>query len=100
VPAGSRMIKSELVRRVAADNPSLKLRDVEHLVDTIFNAMADQLAAGGRVELRGFAAFSTRPRSGHTGRNPRTGEAVVVGPKRAPCFKPGIELRALVDKPS
>ena len=87
------MIRSELVEKIATTNPHLKLRDAERVVATILDSIADTLAAGGRVELRGFGAFSTRQRSPRTGRNPRTGAAVAVAPKRVPHFKPGKELR-------
>ena len=87
------MIRSELVQRVAQDNPELPLKDVERLVTVVFEAISDQLASGGRIELRGFGAFSTRPRDARTGRNPRTGEAVDVAAKRVPYFKPGKEMR-------
>ena len=87
------MIRSELVHRVAEDNPDLALKDIERLVSAVFDAISDQLVAGGRIELRGFGAFSTRPRDARTGRNPRTGESVDVAAKRVPYFKPGKEMR-------
>lgn len=87
------MIRSELVAAVAEANPHLTQRDVERLVSTIFDCIANALAKGRRVELRGFGAFSTRARDARTGRNPRTGEAVEVDAKRVPYFKPGKELR-------
>ena len=87
------MIRSELVQRVADANPDLPSKDVERLVATIFEAISAQLASGGRVELRGFGAFSTRARDARTGRNPRTGEPVDVSAKRVPYFKPGKEMR-------
>jgi integration host factor beta subunit len=87
------MIRSELVQRVADANPELPARDVERLVAAIFEAISAQLVAGGRVELRGFGAFSTRARDARTGRNPRTGEPVEVLAKRVPYFKPGKEMR-------
>jgi integration host factor subunit beta len=87
------MIRSELVQRVAEENPGLALKDVERLVGAVFDAIGDQLVAGGRIELRGFGAFSTRPRDARTGRNPRTGESVDVAAKRVPYFKPGKEMR-------
>ena len=87
------MIRSELVQRVADANPDLPAKDVERLVATIFEAISAQLALGGRVELRGFGAFSTRARDARTGRNPRTGEPVDVSAKRVPYFKPGKEMR-------
>lgn len=88
------MIRSELVQLLAHDNPDLTPKDVERIVGIFFEAIADQLGDGGRVELRGFGAFSTRERDARTGRNPRTGEAVDVVAKRVPYFKPGKEMRA------
>ena len=87
------MIRSELVQKLASDNPDLSSKDVERIVSTFFDSITDQLARGGRVELRGFGAFSTRQRKARTGRNPRTGEAVDVPAKRVPYFKPGKEMR-------
>ena len=87
------MIRSELVSLIARDNVDLAAREVERVVDTIFDSISDQLSKGGRVELRGFGAFSTRPRTARTGRNPRTGAAVDVDAKRVPYFKPGKEMR-------
>ncbi|API59441.1 integration host factor subunit beta [Tardibacter chloracetimidivorans] len=88
------MIRSELVQTLAAENPELGVAEVDRLVSVIFDAITNQLAQGGRVELRGFGAFSTRAREGRVGRNPRTGDAVTVPPKRVPYFKPGKEMRA------
>jgi len=87
------MIRSELVQKIAADNDGLSLRDIEHIVDVFFDEISGRLAAGGRVELRGFGAFSTRARTARTGRNPRTGASVAVAAKRVPYFKPGKEMR-------
>ncbi|WP_416906866.1 MAG: integration host factor subunit beta [Polymorphobacter sp.] len=87
------MIRSELVAKIAEENPHLTLRDVEAIVSTIFDEITSALAEGRRVELRGFGAFSTRARDARTGRNPRTGTAVKVDAKRVPYFKPGKELR-------
>jgi integration host factor subunit beta len=81
------------VQKIAADNPDLSSKDVERLVNSFFNAITEQLARGGRVELRGFGAFSTRQRKARVGRNPRTGDAVQVPAKRVPYFKPGKEMR-------
>src|SRR3546814_5929563 len=89
-----RMIRSELVQTLAAENPELGVAEVDRLVSVIFDAITNQLAQGGRVELRGFGAFSTRAREGRVGRNPRTGDAVTVPPQRVPYFKPGTEMRA------
>ena len=87
------MIRSELVQKLCNDFPDLSQREVENVVSAFFDSMTDQLATGGRVELRGFGAFSTRQRDARTGRNPRTGEAVDVKAKRVPYFKPGKEMR-------
>ena len=87
------MIRSELVQCLCRDNPALTPKEVEKIVDSFFESITEQLAAGGRVELRGFGAFSTRARDARTGRNPRTGTAVKVNGKRVPYFKPGKEMR-------
>ena len=87
------MIRSELVQKLCSDFPDLSQREVENVVSAFFDSITDQLAQGGRVELRGFGAFSTRQRDARTGRNPRTGEAVDVKAKRVPYFKPGKEMR-------
>ena len=87
------MIRSELVSALVKENPGLTLREVETIVDSFFDIIVARLAEGGRVELRGFGAFSTRARDGRTGRNPRTGDAVPVDAKRVPHFKPGKEMR-------
>jgi len=81
--------KSELIQRLAEKNPHLYLRDIERIVETVFETMSDQLADGGRVELRGFGAFSVKHREARTGRNPRTGESVEVEAKNMPFFKTG-----------
>jgi len=87
------VVRSELVAKLAAENPDLTKSDVERFVSTIFDTMTEQLVSGGRVELRGFGAFSVRERDGRMGRNPRTGESVPVPAKAVPFFKPGKQLR-------
>jgi len=87
------MIRSELVQKLCQDFPDLTQREVESVVSAVFDSITDQLAQGGRVELRGFGAFSTRKRDARVGRNPRTGESVQVNAKRVPYFKPGKEMR-------
>lgn len=87
------MIRSELVQSLMKDNASLSQRDVEAIVTTFFDDIIARLAEDGRVELRGFGAFSTRARDARVGRNPRTGETVDVDAKRVPFFKPGKEMR-------
>ena len=92
------MIKSELVQRVAAQNPHLYQRDVENIVNAIFGEIVDALARGDRVELRGFGAFSVKNRPARVGRNPRTGEQVDVGEKYVPQFKAGKEIRERLNR--
>ncbi len=87
------MIKSELVQAIAAENPHLYQRDVEHIVNAILEAITEALARGDRVELRGFGAFSVKNRPARTGRNPRTGARVQVDEKYVPFFKTGKEMR-------
>jgi integration host factor subunit beta len=87
------MIKSELVLKIAEQNPHLYQRDVENIVNAILDTIADALARGDRVELRGFGAFSVKKRDARTGRNPRTGETVSVAEKVIPVFKTGKEMR-------
>ncbi len=87
------MTKSELIMRLAEANPHLYQRDVERIVTAIFDEVANALARGDRVELRGFGAFSVKQRGARTGRNPRTGTSVSVAEKHIPFFKTGKELR-------
>jgi len=87
------MIRSELIQKIADENPHLYQRDVEKIVNTIFDEITDAMARGDRVELRGFGAFSVKKRDGRTGRNPRTGEAVEVEEKHVPFFKTGKLMR-------
>ena len=87
------MIKSELIDRLARENPQLGVREVERVVNCVFDRMIERLEGGGRVELRGFGAFSIRARPARIGRNPRTGAAVHVPAKAVPFFKSGKELR-------
>ena len=87
------MIRSELLTALAQDNPELRAEEVEQVVDIFFEEIAQRLAEGGRVELRGFGAFSVKNRPARTGRNPRTGESVEVEEKWIPFFKTGKELR-------
>lgn len=88
------MIRSELVQKIGQRNPGLNPREIELIVTIFFDEITKRLADDGRVELRGFGAFSTRARGARTGRNPRTGETVDVCAKRVPYFKPGKEMRA------
>lgn len=87
------MIRSELVQKLSEDNPHLFQRDVERIVNTIFDEIIEAMARGDRVELRGFGAFSVKKRDARAGRNPRTGESVSVDQKHVPFFKAGKLLR-------
>jgi integration host factor subunit beta len=87
------MIRSELIQRIADENPHLYQRDVEKIVNTIFDEVIEAMASGDRVELRGFGAFSVKKRDARVGRNPRTGESVSVEEKHVPFFKTGKLLR-------
>ncbi|MFO7806102.1 MAG: integration host factor subunit beta [Paracoccaceae bacterium] len=87
------MIRSELIQKIADENPHLTQREVERIVNTVFEEIVTALSAGNRVELRGFGAFSVKKRDGRTGRNPRTGETVEVEEKHVPFFKTGKLLR-------
>lgn len=87
------MTKSELILRLAEQNPHLYQRDVERIVSTVFDEISAALSQGDRVELRGFGAFSVKARDARIGRNPRTGEAVAVAEKFVPFFKAGKDLR-------
>ena len=87
------MTRSELIKRLADANPHLYLRDIQRIVETVFEEIGSALARGDRVELRGFGAFSARIRSERVGRNPRNGEEVAVTSKAAPHFKAGKDLR-------
>lgn len=87
------MTKSELILRLSEKHPHLFQRDIERIVNAIFESITLALARGQRVELRGFGAFSVKKRDSRTGRNPRTGEAVEVAEKFIPFFKTGKQLR-------
>ena len=87
------MIRSELLQALAKESPDMRGEEIERVVEVFFDEIARRLADGGRVELRGFGAFSTRERNARKGRNPRTGETVEVAEKRVPYFKPGKEMR-------
>jgi integration host factor subunit beta len=88
-----KMTKSELVQKLSEANPHLFQRDVELIVNAIFDEIAAALARGDRVELRGFGAFSVKRRDARVGRNPRTGDSVRVAEKHIPFFKTGKQLR-------
>src|SRR5436305_6522922 len=92
------MLKSELVKRIASQNPHLYERDIDKIVDAILDEMVEALRRGDRVELRGFGAFSAKLREARQGRNPRTGAVVQVAKKAIPAFKPGKEMHARLNR--
>jgi len=93
------MTKSELIARLAERHPHLLAADAELAVKTILDAMTQCLLDGERIEIRGFGSFSLNFRPPRVGRNPKTGEKVLVAGKYVPHFKAGKELRDRVDYP-
>jgi integration host factor subunit beta len=94
------LIKSDLVQRIAAQNPHLYQRDVENIVNGILNTITAALTRGDRVELRGFGVFSAKERPARTGRNPRTGAQVSVQQKLVPLFRTGKEMHERLNRTS
>jgi integration host factor subunit beta len=92
------MTKSELIEAIARKNTQLQYKDVELSVKTLIEQMAQALAAGSRIEIRGFGSFSLHFRPPRVGRNPKTGESVTLSGKYVPHFKPGKELRERVNE--
>jgi integration host factor subunit beta len=95
--APGQMTRSELIPRLAERYPQLVAKDAEFAVRTILEAMARTLVDGHRIEIRGFGSFALSHRPPRVGRNPKSGEKVMVPGKRVPHFKPGKELRERVD---
>ena len=91
------MTKSDLVEKIAEKNPNLTKKDVETIVNIIFDSMTASLARGERIEIRGFGSCQVKHREAREGRNPKTGEKVHIAAKRVPFFKVGKELRERVD---
>lgn len=90
------MVKSELIEKLA-DRSGITLFKAEELVELFFGSMSSALCEGGRVEIRGFGAFSVKEYKSYTGRNPKTGAEVTVPHKRLPVWRTGTELRQRVD---
>lgn len=91
------MTKSELIAQLAERFPQLVAKDADYAVKMILDAMTDALARGDRIEIRGFGSFALNYRPPRTGRNPKSGEKVLVPEKHVPHFKAGKELRERVD---
>ena len=92
------MTKSELIEIIASKQSHLSAKDVELAVKTLIELMAETLATGERIEIRGFGSFSLHYRAPRIGRNPKTGESVGLAGKYVPHFKPGKELRDRVSR--
>jgi integration host factor subunit beta len=91
------MTKAELVDEVARV-VGLTKKQAETIVNIVFDSIVDSLRAGQKIELRGFGSFRLRSRKSRTGRNPKTGEKVEVPSKKIPYFKPGKELKELINR--
>ena len=91
------MTKADLVEKIAA-RATLSKKDSETVVNTVFQCIIDSLAHGDKVELRGFGSFRTRDRRSRVGRNPKTGDRVDVPEKKVPFFKPGKNLKKLINE--
>jgi len=92
------LLNSELVQRLAARNPHLYQRGVENIVDAILGEITDALARFDRAELRGFGVFLTKQRRARTGRNPRTGDNILVTKKHVPAFNTGKEVHERLNR--
>ena len=91
------MTKAELVEKLAGKVDGINKREAEIIVNAFFDSIKDALASKNKVEVRGFGSFKLRSRKGRNGRNPKTGTPVSVPAKLVPFFKPGKELKELVD---
>ena len=90
------MVKSELIEKIS-DRAGITLFKAEEMIDLFFNSICQSLCEGGRVEIRGFGAFSVKDYKSYIGRNPKTGEEVHVSAKRLPVWRTGTEVRQRVD---
>ena len=88
--------KSDMIT-ILAEKKSVPLKVSEEIINTIFNSMTDTMIAGGKIEIRGFGSFVIKEYAGYSGRNPKSGLAVEVKPKKSPFFKVGKELKERVD---
>lgn len=92
------MTKSVLIEKISEKVDGLSRKQTEVVVETLFESIKEALAKGGKVEIRGFGNFKLRSRNARKARNPKTGEAVEVPPKKVPYFKVGKELREMVNR--
>ncbi len=91
------MNKLELISELSRSN-GISKAEAQRVIEVFFDAMADALARGERVEIRGLCAFKVKDYPSYTGRNPKTGEMVTVKPKKLPYFKAGMDLKKRVDR--
>ena len=96
VTRGKGVTKADLVEDVARASELTK-KDAERLVEIVFESIVETLNAGEKIELRGFGSFRVRERGARRGRNPKTGAPVDIAAKRIPYFKPGKELKELIN---
>jgi len=92
------MNKSDLVEYLSEQLKTLSKKEVDLIVDTVFNKMTESLSRGERIEIRGFGSFEVRTRDAREGRNPKSGEKVFVDTRRVPFFKVGKELKERINK--
>ncbi|MBE9529029.1 MAG: integration host factor subunit beta [Proteobacteria bacterium] len=92
------MTKSELIEAVAMQVNTFSRKDVEMIIDTLFQSMTDSLSNGEKVEIRGFGSFKIKERSGRQGRNPKSGENIYIESKKVPFFKAGKEIKERINK--
>ena len=90
------MNKAELIQSIV-DKTDMKKKEVEKLAAALFQSIEEELVKGEKVQLVGFGTFEVRERAGRTGRNPRTGEELVIAPAKVPAFKPGKALKDAVN---
>ena len=92
------MTKSELIEEVASQVNTFSRKDVEMIIDTVFQSMTDSLSSGEKVEIRGFGSFKIKERNGRQGRNPKSGENIFIESKKVPFFKAGKEIKERINK--
>ncbi|MFQ5480872.1 MAG: integration host factor subunit beta [Thermodesulfobacteriota bacterium] len=92
------MTKSELIEKVSANVKTFSKKEVEVIVDSLFQSMSQSLSKGEKVEIRGFGSFKIKERDGRQGRNPKSGENIYIEAKRVPFFKAGKEIRERINK--
>jgi len=92
------MTKSDLIEKISEKVQNFTKRDVEIIVDKIFDSIKDGLVSGDKIEIRGFGSFKVKEHGARKGRNPKTGEAIDIPAKKTPFFKVGKELKERVNK--